>query len=114
MSYTKTLICLSLTTAMLGGCATRPESIAASYVSHEKYTDMDCTQLATRMTDARAELDKFSKLQDSKATGDAWGVFLLGIPFSQLSGDHAGDVARLKGEVEAISTAQVKTKCKAA
>ena len=63
------------------------------------------------MTDTRSELDKFSKLQDEKATGDAVGVFLLGIPFSKLSGDHEGDVARLKGEVEAIETAQIKNKC---
>lgn len=68
--------------------------------------------LATKMTDTRAELDKYSKMQDSKANGDALGVFLLGIPFSKLSGDHEGDVARLKGEVEALDTAQVKNKCK--
>lgn len=65
------------------------------------------------MSDTRAELDKYSKLQDGKATGDAWGVFLLGVPFSKLSGDHEGDVARLKGEIEAIDTAQVIGKCKA-
>jgi hypothetical protein len=64
------------------------------------------------MTDTRAELEKYSKMQDSKANGDAFGVFLLGIPFSKLSGDHEGDVARLKGEVEAIDTAQIKNKCK--
>ena len=102
-----------LAVSALSACATRPESIPASFVSHEKYAHLDCAQLATKMTDTRAELDKFSKLQDSKATGDAWGVFLLGVPFSQLSGDHAADVARLKGEVEAVDTAQVKNKCKA-
>lgn len=94
------------------GCANRPESIRASFVSHEKFTHLDCAGLATRMVDTRAELDKYAKLQDSKANGDAFGVFLLGIPFSKLSGDHEGDVARLKGEVEAIDTAQVKNKCK--
>lgn len=94
------------------GCASRPESIRASFVSHEKYTHLDCMQLATRMGDTRAELDKYSKLQDSKANADAVGVFLVLIPVSKLSGDHEGDVARLKGEVEAIETAQIKLKCK--
>jgi len=28
-----------------------------------------------------------------------------------MTGDHAGDVARWKGEVEAIDTAQQKLKC---
>lgn len=99
-------------TVLTTACANRPESIRASHVSHEKFTHLDCTQLSTKMTDTRAELEKYSKMQDSKANADAVGVFLLGIPFSKLSGDHEGDVARLKGEVEAIDTAQIKNKCK--
>jgi hypothetical protein len=105
-------LCLVAATMSLTACANRPETIRASFVSHEKYADLNCTELSTRMMDTRAELDKFSKMQDSKANGDAVGVFLLGIPFSKLSGDHEADVARLKGQVEAIDTAQVKAKCK--
>ncbi len=107
--YITTLSAIVLTGV---GCASRPESIRASFVSHEKFMGLDCTQLATRMMDTRAELEKYSKMQDSKATGDAVGVFLLGIPFSKLSGDHEGDVARLKGEIEAVDTAQIKRGCK--
>ena len=102
------IILASSIAILLGACATRPEGISASYVSHEKYTGADCIRLATQMSDSRAELAKVFEMQNSKATGDAWGVFLLGIPFSQLSGDHAGDVARWKGEVEAVETAQIK------
>lgn len=69
------------------GCAKRPESIPASYVSFEKYSDNTCIELNTAMTDAQAELAKVSDMQNSKANGDAVGVFLLGIPFSQLSGE---------------------------
>lgn len=98
--------------ASVAGCANRPESIRASFVSHERFIDLDCAQLGAKLADTRAELDKYAKLQDSKANGDAFGVFLLGIPFSKLSGDHEGDIARLKGEVEAIETAQIKNKCK--
>jgi len=96
---------------LLAGCANRPETIHASFVSFESFMDLNCSQMNAKMSNTRAELDKFSKMQDSKATGDAWGVFLIGVPFSKLSGDHEGDVARLKGEVEAIKTAQVKGKC---
>lgn len=105
-----TLLIVAVTLSLVA-CANRPESIRASFVSHEKFVHLQCAGLSTRMTDTRVELDKFSKLQDEKATGDAVGVFLLGIPFSKLSGDHEGDVARLKGEVEAIETAQIKNKC---
>ena len=94
------------------GCATRPESISASFVSHEKYMGQNCQQLTDQMADARAKLADYSKQQDSKANLDAATVFLVLIPASKLSGDHAGDVAKYKGEVEAIETAQIKTNCK--
>lgn len=108
----KKIIFVFASIAVLSGCANRPESIRSSYVSHEKYMDEDCMKLATKMSDARAELSKVSEMQNSKATGDAWGVFILGIPFSKLTGDHAGDVGKWKGEVEALDTAQIKKKCK--
>jgi len=106
------IVFLSLIATTLVGCATRPESISASYISHEKYMGSACTQLATKMTDARADLQKFSDVQNSKANVDAATVFFVLIPASKLTGDSAGDVAKWKGEVEAIDTAQIKTKCK--
>ncbi|MBC7917800.1 MAG: hypothetical protein H7Y28_08320 [Rhodoferax sp.] len=51
-------------------------------------------------------------MQDTKANLDAATVFLVLIPASKLSGDHAGDVAKYKGEVEAVETAQIKNGCK--
>ena len=98
--------------AVILGCATRPESISASYISHEKYIDGTCERLNTQMGDARAELTKVSELQNSKANVDAASVFLVLIPVSKLTGDHTADVAKWKGEVEAINTAQIKNKCK--
>jgi hypothetical protein len=105
------LLALGLTVAVVG-CATRPESISASFISHEKYMGQTCAQLTDSMADARAKLAEFSKLQDSKANVDAATVFFVLIPASKLSGDHAGDVAKYKGEVEAVETAQIKTTCK--
>jgi len=107
----KRIILASAVLVFVSACASRPESISASYVSHEKYVDGDCVVLNTQMSNARAELAKVSDMQNSKATGDAWGVFLLGVPFSKLSGDHEADVAKWKGEVGAIETAQIKNKC---
>ena len=72
----------------------------------------DCLQLGESMADAKAKLADFSKQQDNKANLDAATVFFVLIPASKLSGDHAGDVAKYKGEVEAIETAQVKSGCK--
>jgi hypothetical protein len=108
----KTTLLVSAIVVLVTACASRPESISASYVSHEKYIAGDCLRLSTQMSDARAELTKVSAMQDSKATADAWGVFLVLVPVSKLTGDHAGDVAKWKGEVEAIETAQIKNNCK--
>lgn len=96
----------------LSACATRPESISASFVSHEKYSGLTCEQLTTQMVDARGNLQKFSDMQNSKANMDAATVFFVLIPASKLSGDSAGDVAKWKGEVEAIETAQIRAGCK--
>jgi len=63
------------------------------------------------LEDTRADLANLSRAQNEKANADAAGVFLLGIPFSKLSGDYEGEIARLKGQVEAIETAQTKKKC---
>ena len=115
MNYIKNfkILCLSITTMLfISSCASRPSSISASYVSHEKYMDYSCTQLATKMGDARGELQKYSDMQDSKANEDAATVFFVLIPASKLAGDHEGDVAKWKGEVEAVNTAQLKLKCK--
>jgi len=108
----KILLASSLTLLILSGCATRPESISASYVSHVKYASLTCDQLVTQLVDARSKLATFSNKQDTKANVDAGGVLLAFIPLSALTGDYEGDVARWKGEVQAIETAQITNKCK--
>jgi hypothetical protein len=109
----KMLLTSSLILITLTGCANRPESIRASYVSHEKYTHLDCEELVTQLVTARKKLTEFSDKQDTKANVDAGGVFIALIPVSALTGDYEGEVARWKGEVQAIETAQIKGKCKA-
>lgn len=108
----KNFLTLLACVSVVAGCATRPESISASFVSHEKYSGKDCASLALDLSNARDELQKFSKMQDSKANIDAATVFFALIPASKLSGDHAGDVAKWKGEVEAVDTALIKAGCK--
>jgi type IV pilus biogenesis protein CpaD/CtpE len=96
---------------VLHGCASRPESISPSYVSHERYQNTECENLTIEKNKAINELVKYSDLQNNDANNDAVGVFLLGVPFSQLSGDHKADVAKWKGTIDAIETAQIISKC---
>ena len=111
MRTTLTLLAVAVAT-FASGCATRPESISSSYVSHEKYAGQQCANLAEHMAETRAKLVEVSRKQDNMANLDAATVFLVLIPVSKLSGDHAADVARYKGEVEAIETAQIKAGCR--
>lgn len=99
---------------VVSGCANRPESIHAEYVSHERFAGLSCQELATRLGEAQARLQAASRRQDNAANADAATVFLVAIPVSKLAGDHEAEVAHLKGEVEAIETAQVRGKCRAA
>jgi|TARA_B110000091_G_C13426417_1_gene314221 hypothetical protein len=93
------------------GCANRPESIGASYTSHERYMDLNCSQLQSTMSNSRAELARYSDKQDSAANLDAGGVFFVLIPPSAFAGDSEADVAEWKGKVQAVETAQIKKKC---
>ena len=96
---------------MLVGCATRPDSISASYIAHEKFMNNTCSELSVLRADARTDLQTYSSKQNSKANWDAVSVWFTLIPASQLTGDFKADVARLKGEVEAIETAQSIKDC---
>ena len=104
-------VAATATLGILVGCADRPSKISASFISHEKYMDLSCSELTNKMSNARAELAKFTDMQNTKANTDAATVFLVLVPLTSMTGDHAGDVARWKGEVEAIDTAQIKLKC---
>ncbi len=106
------LMTLIVTILTGGGCANRPESIAASYMSHERYINGSCAVLTTQMADARAKLAIYSDKQDTAANVDAGGVFLVLIPPSAFAGDSEADVAKYKGMIEAIETAQMINKCK--
>lgn len=97
--------------ASLVGCANRPESIRSSYVPVEKYLNLDCAQLTTALAGAQSGLSDSSRRQNDKANADAVGVFLIGVPFSKLSGDHEGEVAQQKGEIEAVQGAIAKRGC---
>ena len=108
-----TLSTIFIASIITSGCANRPESIAASYTSHDRYMENSCDQLATTMSNARAELATYSSKQNTAANVDAGSVFFVLIPVSALAGDSEADVAKWKGRVEAIETAQIKKKCAA-
>ena len=77
----------------LAGCATPPDKIAGVPNSGP------CTEAD------RQRLAVISNQQNKSASGDALGVFLIGVPLASMSGgDHEAEIAILKGRCGAPKT----------
>ncbi len=87
---------------VLASCAKRPDAIVPVDFPMAAYTNMSCAHLNQELTKEQAALTAISKEQSAAATGDALGVFLIGVPTSgALGGDKEGRVAVAKGKVQA-------------
>jgi hypothetical protein len=99
---------------LLAGCAKAPESISPSYVSDVGYQSWSCEQLGGEQMRISQALATASTQQRKARTNDTVGVIFLGLPVSSLSGDNiAPEIARLKGENEAIIRAMRIKGCSA-
>ncbi len=108
----RTMITVALAVAVIAGCAKRPDAITPMSLPTTAYANLDCTQLAAEHRKSKTSLDVASKAQNSAATGDAVGVFLIGVPVSSLGGgDQEGQVALYKGEMVAIEAVQKNKSC---
>ena len=109
------IVFAALSAAVLASCAKSPESISPAYVSEVGYQSWSCQQLAEesgRLTSAYAVA---AQQQEKARSNDIAGVILIGIPVSSMSGDNiAPEVARLKGEQEAVRKASIIKKCSVA
>jgi hypothetical protein len=98
--------------AVVSACAKQPENIAAVPMDTASYERMSCRSLAAEEAKITAELNALSAAQKSAANSDALGVFLLGIPWSSMSGnDKEALIAVAKGRVDAINTVQASKGC---
>jgi hypothetical protein len=78
------------------------------------YSNYSCEQLAQEMIKEQTTLSAVSKQQHDAATGDAFGVFLIGVPMSStFGGDKEGQVSLAKGKVQAIQAAMMSKGCNA-
>lgn len=97
------LITVAITISMTAACAKRPDAIVPVDIPMAAYQNQDCNGLAQEYVKEQGNLASLSKQQNSAATGDAFGVFLIGVPMSTVSGgDKEGQVAVSKGKLNAI------------
>lgn len=101
----------------VAGCASRSEDVAASYVSPVTYQSYSCKELgleAQRVSSAAAVASgaqDSQRTKDSVATAAAIVVFWPAAFF--VGGDNAktAELARLKGQMDAIEATSIQKKC---
>ena len=99
----------------ISSCAKRPDAIVPADIPMAAYTNLTCEQLGQEMIKEQTALAAVSKQQHDAATGDAFGVFLIGVPMSStFGGDKEGQVSVAKGKVKAIQSAMMSKGCNTA
>lgn len=113
----KKLIAAVATTALVAGCATSPKDIAPVYVSPVLYQGLSCEQLAAEAARVSAAAAVATGAQEQQAGKDAAMVgvsLILFWPAAFLVGGdkgNAAEIARLKGEMQAIEHANIQKNC---
>lgn len=86
----------------LSACAQSPDAIAPVSLGNA-YASLGCGEAQAALQREQMTLMQLSAAQTQAVTGDALGVFLIGVPVSSLSGsDKAGLIAVSKGKVLAL------------
>jgi hypothetical protein len=99
------------------GCAKPADQISAAYVTPLQYDAYSCDQLAAEAGRVSARASQTMGVQQKKATGDAvaMGVGLVlfwpALFFIKGNGGSETEIARLKGEMEAIEQVSIQKKC---
>jgi hypothetical protein len=106
-----------LIAATVSGCASNSREIGAAYVSPLAYSGYSCPQLAAEMQRIGSRVQQVSGTVDDRASNDsvAMGVgvvlFWPALFFMKGDGPEAQELARLKGEYEAVNQAAIRGNC---
>jgi hypothetical protein len=98
--------------AVAAACAPTPESIQPAYVSEVPFQSWTCQQLGEEQLRLSSALASASGQQNTARSNDVAGVILLGLPIGSMSGQSiAPQIARYKGEQEAVHRAIIRNQC---
>jgi hypothetical protein len=112
-----TRVVAALAAFALAGCASKSSDIAAAYVSPLQYESFSCPQLAEEAQRVSARASAAAGAQDSQSTKDTVATTAAVIIFWPaaflVGGDKqtAAELARLKGEMEAIEQVSIRKNC---
>jgi hypothetical protein len=98
---------------LLAACAKQPGDIVATSVPVDPYMQMSCRSLATERDGKETRLGTLSGEQEETANRDAAWMAMVHIPVASMaSGDHADEIANLKGQIAAIDRAAQAKSCR--
>ncbi|WP_324752098.1 hypothetical protein [Roseovarius sp. Pro17] len=104
-------------TTLVSACASKSADIPASYVSTMQYQGHSCRQIGAEAQAVSARASQVMSTQDKKAQNDgaamAVGMVLFWPALFFLKGDAetSAEVARMKGEMEALEKASIQKNC---
>lgn len=101
----------------LSACATAGKDVAATYVSPVQFSNYDCSQIQQEVARIQGRANQLSGRLDEAASNDkaimGVGMILFWPALFALGGtkQQEAELARLKGEHDALTAAAVNKKC---
>lgn len=110
------LLSVCAISVVLAGCASKSKDIKATYVSLLEYQNYSCSQIGKELKRVNRRLIDVSGAQDDTAGNDAVamgvGLVLFWPSLFFIAGDdQKEEVARLKGEYDALEQAAIEKDC---
>lgn len=115
--FMRTAFIALLGATIVAGCAKDADQVGATYVSPVLYENYTCPQLAEEAQRVSSHAAQASGVQDQKATNDKvamgvglvifWPVMLM----TKGNDENTAELARLKGQMNAIEEASIKKRC---
>jgi hypothetical protein len=113
----KKVVCYATIAAFLTGCATAGKDVTASYTSPIQYANYDCDQIRQELGRISGRVSQLTGRLDEAANNDkalvGVGMILFWPALFALGGtkQQEAELARLKGEHDALQIASTNKKC---
>ena len=112
----RAVISICIVMSFLTACATRPRQIKDTYVSPLQYQEHSCDQIRQEYVRVNRKIIEVTEKQDRTADKDAAGLIIGAFifwpaVFLVLGGDKENELARLKGESQAMEIMSMQKKC---
>lgn len=114
----KTIAAALCAALSIAACASSPDDIRAQYVSPMQYQSYTCPQIETELRGIADRVADLTGQQRRRASQDKWAtgvglVIFWPALFFMMRGDKADELARMKGEYEALVQAGRSKNCEA-